>query len=239
MKIFRLLKKPSKSFSPRVASIIDFVIDVVLTVALVLLVIKPFFFAPFRVQQESMMPNILDGEYTITWKLPYHHLFSWKEYERNDIIIFLPKGHENYLIKRVIGLPGETLRFYQGKIWIKKPNQTIFTELDESFLYEDRNGNTCMATNFCSETEKNKQIDFEIPAKSYFVLGDNRTRSRDSRTCFIGECKNEADHFLTHEEIDGKAILIFAQALNNNEQWWKIWKKISFKSVRLLSDPID
>lgn len=228
---FKFLRNFYARLTPQQFAFVDFVLDVIVIVLVVLLLIKPFLFAPFRVQQESMMPNVRDGEYIITWKLPYHDLLGWREYARNDIVVFQAANNaKHYLIKRIIGLPGETLRIHAGQVWIKAQGAEDFVALEEDFLYSK--SETCLATNFCSQADKERKNDFVIPAGEYFVLGDNRNRSRDSRSCFQGVCQTDADHFLDHKEIDGKVILTFGRYLKNNEPFYKFWGKISFRDVR-------
>ena len=227
MKIFEKFI-PEQKRSGLAAAILDFVTDVVVIFALVILIIKPFFFAPFRVQQQSMTPNVLDGEFIIVWKTPY--LFG-SNYERNDIVVFRPPNSDNYLIKRVIGLPGETIRFFEGYVWVENESGE-FEKLDESFLAPENLGNTCLE-NFCNDLEKEKSFDIEVPEDSYFVMGDNRLGSRDSRSCFESSCNDPLDRFLPHDEIEGRAIVTFAR-------YWHEGSKINFTiaNTRVLGDPL-
>ncbi|MFH1375306.1 MAG: signal peptidase I [Patescibacteria group bacterium] len=231
MKIFRALRIPrNKKLSQGKRAILDFLTDVVVIFAVVLLIIKPFFFAPFRVQQDSMLPNILDGEFIVVWKLP-HKLGS--AYERNDVVVFRPQINDaNYLIKRVIGLPGETIRFHQGYVWIRGAEESEFRQLSESFLSARNLGNTCAASSQCTLAEKSKQVEITVPAGSYLVLGDNRLASRDGRTCFLSSCSDEALRFLSKSEIEGRALLAFARFWRSNGQ-----NNISFKNIRLIGRP--
>lgn len=231
MKIFRALRIPrSKKISPQKRAILDFLTDVVVIFAVVLLVIKPFFFAPFRVQQDSMLPNILDGEFIVVWKLPYK---LGSSYERNDVVVFRPRSNDvNYLIKRVVGLPGETVRFGQGYVSVRETGESEFRRLPESFLSARNLGNTCVASSQCTLAEKTKQIDITVPADAYLVLGDNRLASRDSRTCFLSNCSDEALRFLSKSEIEGRALFAFARFWKSNGKG-----KISFKNIRLIGNP--
>jgi signal peptidase I len=229
MKIFQHIKFPkNKKLSPLQAALVGFVTDVVIIFFLVLVVVKPLFFAPFRVQQQSMTPNILDGEFIIVWKTPY--VFG-AEYERNDIVVFKPKGGENYLIKRVVGLPGETLRFIDGFTWVENSNEE-FEKLNENFLAPQNLGNTCADSGHCSEAKKSKAVDFEIPEGEYFVLGDNRLASRDSRSCFETSCGGDSSSFLERKEIEGKAVLTFARFWVEGGE-----KNFTLKNVRIIRNP--
>ncbi|MFH0834026.1 MAG: signal peptidase I [Patescibacteria group bacterium] len=230
MKIFRELKAvKNKKLSPLAGAIVDFLSDVVVIFVIVLLIIKPFFFAPFRVQQQSMMPNVKDGEFIIVWKTPY--LFG-QEYKRNDIIVFRPPNSENYLIKRVIGLPGETIRLADGFVWVKNAAGE-FEKLDESFLAPGNLGQTCLAAGFCSDEQKAEAVDYQVPAGEYFVMGDNRLASRDSRSCFAMVCADEASHFLIQKEIEGRAVLAFARIWQENGS-----TNFTVLNTRVLGDPL-
>ena len=229
MKIFQRVRFPrNKKLSPLQSALLDFVTDVVVIFFIVLVVVKPFFFAPFRVQQQSMTPNILDGELIIVWKMPY--VFG-AEYERNDVIVFKPTNSENYLIKRVIGLPNETIRFFEGFVWVEKESGE-FEKLDESFIASHNFGNVCVDNGFCSDAEKARKVDFEIPEGSYFVMGDNRLASRDSRSCFQMGCESDTSNFLVKKEIEGKAVVAFARIWEEGGK-----KNFSLKNIRIIKNP--
>jgi len=229
MRIFQNVKFPkNKKLTPFYAALFDFLTDVVVIFFLVLVVIKPLFFAPFRVQQQSMTPNILDGEFIIVWKTPY---LLGKEYQRNDIIVFKPEKGEHYLIKRVIGLPGETLRISDGFTWIENADGE-FEKLNEDFLADHVLGNTCDGSGFCSDAEKKKNADFKIPEGEYFVMGDNRMASRDSRSCFKMGCGGDASNFLVKKDITGRAVLTFARFWLEGDD-----KNFTLRNMRIFKKP--
>ncbi|MFH1546830.1 MAG: signal peptidase I [Patescibacteria group bacterium] len=229
MKIFQTIcLSRNKKLSPLQSALLDFITDVVVIFFLVLVVVKPFFFAPFRVQQQSMTPNVLDGELIIVWKTPY--VFG-AEYKRNDVVVFKPADSENYLIKRVIGLPDETIRFFEGFVWLENESGE-FEKLDESFIASHNLGNACVGSGFCSDAEKTQQIDFEIPKGSYFVMGDNRLASRDSRSCFQMDCGSDASNFLTEEEIEGKVVFAFARLWEEGGR-----KQFTLSNMRIIQNP--
>jgi len=213
VKIFQI-KKPENeaegSFLQELGvAAIDFAKDVVVIFALVFLVIRPFFVAPFQVQQQSMEPNVHDGEYILVAKLPYK---LGKQYETGDIVVFRPPHDPDgtHLIKRVIGTGGDTLKFEGGAVWVKQPGNEEFEKMADDTLLESNRGNTCLhSAGTCPDSEKAESYEIKIPEGKYFVIGDNRLNSRDSRSCFIGRCSDEGDHFITRENIEGTAWTVF------------------------------
>lgn len=151
-----------------IRSIISFFLDFIETavVALALFVIVYLFvFQPHQVKGNSMYPNFHDAEYLLTNKITY----KVGEPKRGDVIIFKAPKNEDYdYIKRIIGLPGETIKISKGQVYINNELLQEEAYLDESvktraglFLSEDQN--------------------YSIPQGEYFAFGDNREHSSDSR----------------------------------------------------------
>lgn len=134
---------------------------------LVSLVIRPFLLEPFIVSGSSMVPNYHNRDYLIVEKLSYRQ----HEPERGDVIVFkYPLDQKQYFIKRVIGLPGDTVRIQDGKVFLADRNLTSEKQVPEEFLPQGTityaSGNTSIWT---------------VGQDQYFVLGDNRGASSDSR----------------------------------------------------------
>ncbi len=191
----------------------DVFVDVLIVIALVLF-IRTFLFAPFRVDGPSMCNtfNMYDdqcfngvGEHIVTSRLATWNLFSWTPavIDRGDVIVFQAPyaARGQYYIKRVIGLPGETLKIQDGKVFIED-SKGNFVELEEPYLNEENQGHT--------EPYRVDSESYTIPENSYFVMGDNRAHSSDSRRCFqqLG-CKADRSPFLSHDMIQGevKAVI--------------------------------
>lgn len=192
--------------------VIDFVTDMVIIFLLVFLVIRPFVISPFQVKQNSMEPNVHDSEYILVSKLPYNSILGWKEYSHGDIVVFRPPTNpETYLIKRVIGIPGDTVRIEGGFVWRKDQATGEFKQLDESYLSEINRTNTCLIPSgvACSPEAKKERVEFVVPSGSYFVLGDNRVASRDARSCFVSRCVSESEHYLLKSRLEGRAWAVF------------------------------
>lgn len=121
---------------------------------------------PVVVEGSSMLPQLNDGERLLVNKLIYYGIksVSWGHVSRGDIVVFwYPKEPDKSYVKRVIGLPGETVEVINGKVYIDG------AELNEPYL----------------DTEHN-QSQQSVPARrvedhTYFVMGDNRDNSSDSR----------------------------------------------------------
>jgi signal peptidase I len=199
-------KKTTKEFSaPKF--LLDVFLDIFIVFILVVL-IRTFVFAPFRVNGPSMCPtfNIYneecinsDGEYVVASKFPTWSIgeFSFSQIERGDVVIFqAPYGDSGeYFIKRVIGIPGDIVRIEDGYVYVNLDGD--FVQIDEPYLSEENFGNTV--------PHRTDSEEFVVPKGSYFVLGDNRTRSSDSRRCFqqLG-CEGDKSPFLGHSFVQGE-----------------------------------
>ncbi|ARK29104.1 signal peptidase I [Halalkalibacter krulwichiae] len=145
-------------------------------------VIRMFLFTSYEVQGESMMPNVFDGERFIVNKIGY----EFKEPERFDLVVFHANEQDDY-IKRVIGLPGDTVYYKDDILYIN--NEAI----DEPFLQEK------IEEYKWGPYTPNFAFPMTIPEGFVFVLGDNRQNSLDSRR--FGP--------ISYEQIVGKVDLRF------------------------------
>lgn len=122
-------------------------------------VIQNYAIAQVKVEDVSMQKTFFDGDRLIENKLAYH----FSEPERGDIVIIHGPEHTNRLIKRIIGLPGDTIEYRDGYVYLNGE------KLEEHYT----NGES---------RPKREQYPLLVPANTVYVLGDNRERSEDSRT---------------------------------------------------------
>lgn len=134
-------------------------IEVIIAIVLAILLIT-FGFEKTKVNGKSMSPVLDDGDVIFVSKIAYVG-FSPK---RNDVIVYRQEGKEHSYnsVKRVIGLPGETVNIVDGKVYINDSEEP----LDDSF---------------CPETPEGSFGPYTVPEGCYFMLGDNRNHSMDSR----------------------------------------------------------
>ena len=125
-----------------------------LIIVVVVVLVRTFLFTPIRVNGDSMYDTLNDGDTMILNKIG----MKLNDIERFQIVVI--KTHDTYLIKRIIGLPGETIEYKDGKLYI---NNKIMKDP----YFKDNNTN---------DFEKVK-----IPKNHYYVMGDNRSVSIDSR----------------------------------------------------------
>ena len=211
---------------------------------LIALVIRSFFFQPFYIPSSSMEPNLLIGDRLFVSKYSYgysrHSLpFSPKIYDkrimpnkpkRGDVIVFkTPADNRTDYIKRLIGLPGDTIQFINKDLYIN--NKKIKKELITNTI--DINcGNENLETNFYKETLPNGKSyaavyrkngtminsdKFTVPKNHYFFMGDNRDCSQDSR--FLSSVG-----YVNFNNIVGKAQLVFFSNDKYNGSFYKFWK---------------
>lgn len=143
--------------------VIEF-LKLVLISSAIIIPIRYFLIQPFYVKGASMEQSFYDKEYLIIDEFSYR----FNAPERGDVVIFkYPKDPSQYFIKRVIGMPGETVEIKDGYVFLKDENgESKF--LDES-LYLN------------SDTLTYTDLTMELKEGEYFVLGDNREASLDSR----------------------------------------------------------
>lgn len=155
------------------------IVKIALIALAIVLPIRYFLFQPFIVKGESMAPNFESGDYLIVDEISYR--FSTPQ--RGDVVIFkYPKDENQRFIKRVIGVPGETVVVENGQVSVTDA-QGEKVVLDEKYLPAD------LKTYGDTNTT--------LKENEYFVLGDNRTYSYDSRSWGV----------VPRENIIGKAFL--------------------------------
>ncbi len=137
-------------------------VKIVAVAALIVIPIRYFLFQPFLVRGQSMEPNFRDGDYLIVDELSYR----LREPQRGEVIVFkYPENPSQRFIKRIIALPGEILKIEEGKI-------KIFTKEGVRVLDEE---------DYLPNLETLGGIEITLEQDEYFVLGDNRNYSFDSR----------------------------------------------------------
>jgi len=161
---------------------LSFSIEILKIAVIALAIVMPiryFLFQPFIVKGESMSPNFESGDYLIVDEISYR----FAEPKRGDVVVFkYPKDTTQRFIKRIIGLPGETVVVKNGEVSVTKSNGENVV-LDEGYLPND--------------LKTYGDTDTTLKDNEYFVLGDNRTYSYDSRSWGIVPAEN----------IIGKAFL--------------------------------
>jgi signal peptidase I len=167
---------PSRAAS--VWNALSWVRDLAFSVLIAVILIV-FIYQPVKVEGTSMMPTLTDQERIFINKFTYH--FGLGDIQRGDMVVFwFPLDPQKSYIKRVIGVPGDKIRIEGGQVYV---NDQPLTEEYVPEEYRDR-------------------VSYEehaVPAGDYFVLGDHRSSSSDSRTW----------GFVKREAIYGKAVFVY------------------------------
>lgn len=208
----------------------------------VALVVRTVAFEPFNIPSGSMIPNLLVGDYLFVSKYSYGYsrfsmplsppLFSgrlaFSEPERGDIAVFkYPRDTSIDYIKRVVGLPGDRIQMRGGRLHIN--GVMVPRERVEDYVYIDTDGKVVRSARYVEtlpegmryrilEASDTAQFDdtpeYVVPFGHYFMMGDNRDRSADSRAD-VG--------FVPAENLVGRAELLFFST-NGMARFWEFWK---------------
>ncbi len=170
-------------------------------------VIRTFAIEPFKIPSGSMKPNLLVGDFLFVSKWNYGYSrysfpfgippFKGKIFESNpergDVIVFKLPGQENInYVKRLIGLPGETIKVINGEVYIKSNNSKEFevlNQFDDGFFFDDHYKkdiqqlieNEYKILNITDNGPLDYTQEYQIPKDKFFFMGDNRDNSSDSR----------------------------------------------------------
>lgn len=211
---------------------------------LIAIVIRTVAFEPFNIPSESMLPTLLVGDYLFVSKYSYGYsryslpfgagVFSGRilegEPKHGDVVVFkLPRDNSTDFIKRVVGLPGDRIQLREGVLYIN--DQEVRRERVEDFVTEDSRGNVRAVAQYIetmpsgaryrtldiapASAADNTRV-FTVQAGHYFMMGDNRDNSLDSRFASgVGQ--------VPAENLVGRAEILF-YSTNGKARFWEVWR---------------
>ena len=219
-------------------------VKMVVQALLIALVIRTFLFQPFNIPSASMVDTLLVGDYLFVSKYAYgYSQYSFpfgivpvpgrvlgSQPERGDIAVFkLPRDNATDYIKRVVGLPGDRIQVLDGILHIN--DDPVAREQIDDFVDVAVNGREFRARRFREtlpngvsyevlDTDDNALFDntgvYTVPPNHYFMMGDNRDNSTDSRAQnFVG--------FVPFENFVGRAEVIFF-SIREGTPIWQVWR---------------
>ena len=203
---------------------------------------RSFLFEPFNIPSGSMIPTLLVGDYLFVSKYSYgYSRYSFPfgavpfdgrvmsgEPERGDVVVFrLPSNVSVDYIKRVVGLPGDTVQLKDGSLYVndklvkrqslgKRMISLGYRDVEiEEFEETMDNGKSYVIREFSNNDQMDNTPLFTVPDGHYFMMGDNRDRSKDSRFADVG--------YVPHENLIGRAEFMFF-SVDQSARLWEIWK---------------
>lgn len=218
-------------------------IKVILQALVLALLVRTFLFQPFNIPSGSMKSTLLIGDYLFVSKFSYgYSKYSFpfaflpisgrvfgSDPKRGDVVVFkLPTDNETDYIKRVIGLPGDRIQVKHGLLHIN--GEPVKVEPAEAFVERSRygakttmrafketlpGGVTHTILKLTDEGLANNTTEYVVPADHFFMMGDNRDNSQDSR--FL-----DAVGYVPRENLIGKAQMIFF-SIDEGATPWAVW----------------
>lgn len=205
-------------------------------IIVLVLLVRSFLFEPFRIPSSSMMPTLLVGDFIFVNKYAYGlrlpitrtKVLETSEPERGDVVVFrLPADPKTNYIKRVVGLPGDTVEYRDKRLFIN--GETVALEINGLYDAESLHG-AHVAYERLGDMDHEilifpsrfgREGVFQVPENHYFLMGDNRDNSRDSRYDGVG--------FIPESNLVGKAVRIWMNWnwSNSGPDWGRIGDKIT------------
>ena len=223
-------------------------ISVILQALAIALVVRTFLFQPFNIPSGSMIPTLDIGDYLFVSKYAYGYsrysipfglpLFQGRVFssppKRGDVVVFkLPRDNETDYIKRVIGLPDDKIEMKQGRLYINDtlvPREPIKkVETDDlyghfgpvpTYMETLPNGVKHRIIEIQGDTGFNDNAGpYVVPPNHYFMMGDNRDNSTDSR---VPPDQNGVG-YVPFDNIEGRAEMIFF-SVGEGAAGWQFWR---------------
>ncbi len=200
---------------------LGFVLEILILIAIVL-GIRFYIFQLFRVAGPSMCPTLnmindkcvtaqnTKGEFIFVNEFLYRFV---RDPKRGEVVVFKAPEKKVSYIKRILGIPGDTIEIKDGKIFLSNKEVTK-QEIIEPYLSPKNQG----------MTHSSGKTRFTVPEDHYLLLGDNRSKSLDSRNCFAS-CDGKHTPFLPKENIQGVAEFVI----------WPPWDE----GLRKIANPFE
>jgi signal peptidase I len=204
-------------------------------VIVIVLVLRSFLYEPFRIPSDSMMPTLIQGDFIFVNKWRYGlrlpvvntEIVPMGEPQRGDVIVFRkPSDPSLVFIKRLVGLPGDTIRVAGSQVLVNgtpsqiQPGELYSGPKNEQYPFthvgEERLGVRAHAV-LLDPARPGMEGEWRVPRGHFFMMGDNRNNSRDSRFPDVG--------FVPEENVIGKAEAIWL-SFDPDRKWRLLWNRM-------------